>query len=100
MPGLEETNVNNVVDTISFRTCNTLQTQAQCTVSIQAATSSVCASTRSGTSWRAYSQSASILRLCGGDAESIDHLMSLSETSLAASAGLLSCRDCLAMLKR
>ena len=35
----------------------------------------------------------------GGDAESIDHLMSLSEMSLAASAELLPCRDCLAMLK-
>ena len=40
-----------------------------------------------------------ILRLCGGDAESINSLMSLSEVSLAASAKLLSCRDRLAMLE-
>lgn len=43
--------------------------------------------------------SKTILRLCGGDAESINHLMLLSEMSLATSAELLSFRDCLAMLK-
>ena len=88
MLGLEETNVNNVVDVYLFRLLH-LPSVLVLTVALPGApihSQQVC-----------YSKA--ILRLYGGDAESIDHLMSLSEMSLAASAELLLCRNCLATLK-